>query len=165
MERIVDVARYISREYEKMSCAPIDEMKLHKLLYFIQRESLAITGNPMFPETFEGWKYGPVSRVVRDFCMRDGTYDIENEVGELAPNNAYIAKNVLIQYGIYESWKLSEMSHKEFSWNNARKGLLPGENGSEVLSLDDIRKDAEKVRPYDPVWDMYYDEFEDVEEA
>ncbi len=31
--------------------------------------------------------------------------------------------------------------------------------------MDDIRKDAEKVRPYDPIWDMYYDEFDNVEEA
>jgi len=28
--------------------------------------------------------------------------------------------------------------------------------------LEDIKEDAKKVRPYDYVWDMYYDEFEDV---
>ena len=31
------------------------------------------------------------------------------------------------------------------------------------MILADIKKDAEKVRPYDHVWDMYYDEFEDIE--
>ena len=30
--------------------------------------------------------------------------------------------------------------------------------------LSDIQEDAKKVRPYDHVWDMYYDEFEDAEE-
>ena len=60
------------------------------------------------------------------------------------------------------SWKLSEISHKEISWQNARKNLVDGENGSEPLSIDDIRKDAEKVRPYDSMYDMYYDEFEDA---
>lgn len=40
-------------------------------------------------------------------------------------------------------------------------GLKAEQNGSRILSLDDMRKDAEKVRPYDHVWDMYYDEFED----
>ena len=42
---------------------------------------------------------------------------------------------------------------------------LVGENGREPLSIDDIRKDAEKVRPYDSMYDMYYDEFEDAEVA
>ncbi len=163
MERIIDVAQYIFREYEKMSSTPIDEMKLHKLLYLVQRESFAITGTPMFTETFEGWKYGPVSRVVRNCYTRDGMYDSEGEIGDISPENAYIAKNILLQYGIYESWKLSELSHKEISWRNARRGLLPEQNGARILSMDDIRKDAEKVRPYDPIWDMYYDEFDDVE--
>lgn len=30
------------------------------------------------------------------------------------------------------------------------------------LPIDDIRDNAKKARPYDPVWDMYYDEFEDL---
>ena len=38
------------------------------------------------------------------------------------------------------------------------------ENGYVDLNLDDIREDAKKVRPYDHVWDMYYDEFEDASE-
>ena len=27
--------------------------------------------------------------------------------------------------------------------------------------MENIREDAKKVRPYDYMWDMYYDEFED----
>lgn len=165
MERIINVAQYIFRAYKEMASTPIDEMKLHKLLYFTQRESFAITGTPMFEEPFEGWKYGPVSRIVRNCYTEDGLYDSESAIGDISPENAYIAKNVLLQYGIYESWKLSELSHKELSWRNARKGLSPEENGARILALDDIREDAEKVRPYDPIWDMYYDEFNDVEDV
>lgn len=42
-----------------------------------------------------------------------------------------------------------------------RKG--GGEWYNRPLSLEDIRKDAEKVRPYDSVWDMFYDEFDELE--
>lgn len=66
MEKILNVAKYIVDTYKKISGTSIDEMKLHKLLYFTQRENLAITGQAMFQEPFEGWKYGPVSRAVRD---------------------------------------------------------------------------------------------------
>ena len=164
MERVVDLAQYIFDRYKSISggAAP-DEMKLHKLLYFTQREALAITDNPLFPETFYGWKYGPVCREIRLCYTPDGMAD--DNIRPVSHESAYIANNIVEQYGGYESWKLSELSHKEISWRNARKGLEPGQNGNKPLSLEDIRKDAEKVRPYDSLYDMYYDEFEDAEET
>lgn len=161
MERIIDVAQYIYDEYKRQSGEAVDEMKLHKLLYFTQRESIAITNEPMFNEEFEGWKYGPVSEIVRRCYTVDGMY-IE-DAKEISTESAYIAKNVILQYGALASWKLSQISHKELSWINSRKGLPEGANGNRPLKLEDIRRDAEKVRPYDSVWDMYYDEFEELE--
>lgn len=161
MVRAIDVAQYIFQEYKTMSGKPIDEMKLHKLLYFTQRECLAITNEPMFPEMFEGWKYGPVCREVRECYTEDGMY--ANNLHDIPNAEKYITKNIVIQYGIYESWKLSQLSHQEISWQNSRKGIPSGQNGNRILKLEDIRKDAEKVRPYDSVWDMFYDEFDDAE--
>lgn len=48
MEKIVDVAQYVYKYYLKETDEKIDEMKLHKLLYFVQRESYALLGKPMF---------------------------------------------------------------------------------------------------------------------
>ena len=163
MEKIVDVAQYIYDEYKRQSGENIDEMKLHKLLYFTQRESLAITNEPLFAENFEGWKYGPVSKEVRVHYADDGMH-YENKK-PLSAEGAYITKNVILQYGVLASWKLSQLSHNEFSWKNSRKGLAEEENGNVLLLIDDIRTDAEKVRPYDAIYDMYYDEFEDAEVA
>ncbi|MBR1860486.1 MAG: DUF4065 domain-containing protein [Lachnospiraceae bacterium] len=162
MARAIDVAQAIYKEYKAISGKNIDEMKLHKLLYLSQRESLAITNKPLFPENFEGWKYGPVCREVRNCYTEDGMYS--DEINEILAEEQYIVKNVVIQYGALESWKLSELSHKEISWRNARKGIPEGQNGSRILLLDDIRKDAQKIRPYDSIWDMYYDEFQEAAE-
>ena len=153
MERIIDVAQRQSGEV-------IDDMKLHKLLYFVQRESLTITNAPMFNEEFEGWKCGSVSETVRRCYTRDGMY--VEDAREISAESAYIAKNIILQYGAMASWKLSEISHKEISWRNSRKGLLEGANGNRPLALEDIRKDAEKVRQYDSAWDMFYDEFDEL---
>ena len=159
MEKILNVAEYIFKEYNRVTGELIDEMKLQKLLYFSQRETLAILNKPLFNEEFEGWKYGPISREVRTVYTEDGinadTKDIKNE-------SKYIINNVILEYGALASWKLSKISHKEISWINSRKGLKDGENGNRKIKLEDIREDAKKVRPYDHVWDMYYDEFEDV---
>ncbi len=163
MERILDVAQYIYDEYKRQSGENIDEMKLHKLLYFTQRESLAITNEPLFAENFEGWKYGPVSKEVRAHYADDGMHYADKK--PLSAEGAYIAKNVILQYGALASWKLSQLSHNESSWRNSRRGLAEEENGNVLLLIDDIRTDAEKVRPYDSMYDMYYDEFEDAEVA
>ena len=160
MESVYAVAQYIFEEYRKASGQTIDEMKLHKLLYFTQRESIAILGIPMFDEVFEGWKYGPVCKVIRSSYTQDG---INAKFINISYDNAYIVNNVISEYGAIESWKLSEMSHKELSWMNSRRGLIEGEIGGVPLNIDDIKLDAKKVRPYDHVWDMYYDEFENAE--
>ena len=100
MERVVDVARYICDEYQKMSGEAIDEMKLHKLLYFSQRESFAVTGKPLFADEFEGWRYGPVCVAVRkSFCQGE---IISKEIEKISDEAVYIISNVIAQYG--ELW-------------------------------------------------------------
>lgn len=163
MEKAVNVARYICDEYKIISGEPIDEMKLHKLLYFSQRESIAITGEPLFEDEFEGWKFGPVCVSVREHFCEGEIISIENEI--ISQASAYLVKNIIIQYGELASWKLSKLSHAEISWINSRKGLAPHDNGNKKLLLKDIIEDAEKVRSYDSIWDMYIDEFEDYKEA
>lgn len=159
MEKILNVAEYIFREYYRVTGELIDEMKLQKLLYFSQRETLAILNKPLFNEEFEGWKYGPISREIRTVFTEDG---INAETEDIKSESKYIINNVILEYGALASWKLSKLSHKEVSWLNSRRGLKEEENGNRKIKLEDIKEDAKKVRPYDYVWDMYYDEFEDV---
>ena len=159
MEKILNVAEYIFKEYYRVTGELIDEMKLQKLLYFSQRKTLAILNKPLFNEEFEGWKYGPISREVRTVFTKDG---INTDTEDIKSESKYIINNVILEYGSLASWKLSEISHKEVSWLNSRKDLKDGENGDRKIKLEDIKEDAKKVRPYDHVWDMYYDEFEDV---
>ena len=159
MEKILNVAEYIFKECYRVTGELIDEMKLQKRLYFSQRETLAILNKPLFNEEFEGWKYGPISREVRTVFTKDG---INTDTEDIKSENKYIINNVILEYGSLASWKLSEISHKEVSWLNSRKDLKDGENGNRKIKLEDIKEDAKKVRPYDHVWDMYYDEFEDV---
>ena len=158
MEKIINVAQYIFNEYKRVTEEIIDEMKLQKLLYFSQRETFAILNQPLFNEVFEGWKYGPVSREVRTVFTEDG---INAQTEDIKSESKYIINNIIQEYGALVSWKLSALTHKETSWLNSRKGLKKQENGNVKIKMEDIREDAKKVRPYDYMWDMYYDEFED----
>lgn len=144
MITVLQAASYIIRRYKKDFGTDIDEMKLHKLLYFAQRESLIMRGEPMFDADFEAWKYGPVVIEVRDKFR-------ENALDEALDEDAlkeYIAvfDSVFMRYAVKDSWNLSLLTHGESSWQNARKGLAPDEKGSTKLSLDDIRWDAERIK-------------------
>lgn len=160
MEKAINVANYISKEYENVTGKKIDELKLQKLLYFAQRESIALLGDCLFSDEMEGWIHGPVIKEVRG-CFEDG--DLNCLVESVSDSSKYLLKNVILEYGHYDSWYLRDLSHKEKSWKNSRQGLAPREPGDTPLKIEDIMEDAKKVRPYDHVWDMYYDEFEDIE--
>lgn len=161
MEKVIDVAQCIFDEYRKQTKEIIDELKLHKLLYFAQRESFAIANEPLFEELFEGWKHGPVCRVVRKNYTESG---INGANGNVSAKCRYIVNSVIQEYGSLASWKLSELSHKEQSWKNSRIGLEEGENGNRKIKLEDIRMDAQKVRPYNCEWNIPQNEIEDGED-
>jgi uncharacterized phage-associated protein len=158
MDRIIDAAAYVVKKYLEITGEMLVETKLHKLLYFTQREALAITGEPAFIGDFEGWKFGPVSREVRNNFYNG---EIIVPTHEISESLQYIVNNVILEYGSLAAWRLSQLSHMDSSWRNSRRGLSSDDVGHVVLSLEDIRADASKIRPYDHVWDMYYDEFED----
>lgn len=163
MSRAVDIARYIYDYYKSINNENIDEMKLHKLLYFSQREKLAITNDILFDDRMEGWKYGPVVPTVRACFSRP--YGVLCDTNQISEEDAYIVRNVVSLYGTMSSLNLKDMSHDEYSWKHSREGLGCKDTGNRELLIDDIKKDAEKIRPFDYAWGMYYDEFEDLEEA
>ncbi len=162
MDKIIDVAQYLCAAYKRMLGEQLDEMKLHKLLYFAQRESLAVWNRPLFAGDFEGWCYGPICR---ELCHCLQVKEGKTGEEEVSDECRYLVNNVVLEYGPMATCKLCEMSHHESSWLKARQGVDEGKNSAKKLDLEDIREDARKVRPYDYVWDMYYDEFDDAEET
>lgn len=148
MENVLDIALYLYKQYEIKMHKGIDEMKLHKLLYFSQRESLVRTNQPLFKEEFEGWKYGPVCILIRE-AFKNKIFDTEesfdNIAEKLSKESCNIIQVVLETYGHKESWSLSDITHEEYSWRKSREGLKDGENGNQIILLDDIRVDAERI--------------------
>ena len=54
-------------------------MKLHKLLYFTQRECLIQKGEPMFDAQFEAWKYGPVMVQIHQHYKNDSLPELMDQ--------------------------------------------------------------------------------------
>lgn len=144
MEDVIKIASYIVSRYQNEYGSCMDEMKLHKLLYFTQRESIIQTGTPLFDTAFEAWKYGPVLVEIRRY-YKNNLLKVELPADKIEQYQPIFDK-VFQQYASKDSWSLSTITHGEYSWQNARKGVSEKENSSNKMQIDDIRKDAERIR-------------------
>ncbi len=142
MEKTMCVAKTLYHMYNEKNGVWMDEMKMHKLMYFAQRESLMYHNAPLFESDFFGWKYGPVLKEVRsEYRLPKPFSKVSGTVSEVTLK---LLETVLERYGNLSSWKLSSLSHKEFSWKYARKGLEASEDGDVKLTLDAMKVDATK---------------------
>ena len=143
MENMKDVATYICRRYEQQYGVSIDEMKLHKLMYFAQRESLIQTGEPLFPDTFYGWKYGPVLKELRRLFSASALVGDVDE--NLCSRIAKIMDAVFCQYATKDSWSLSRLTHGEYSWQRSREDVPESSNSDNPIRIEDIKIDAARI--------------------
>ena len=145
LERVLEAAKYIAHRYKAEYGQSIDEMKLHKLLYFAQRESLIQTAQPLFSESFVGWKFGPVMLPIRS-AYKHGLLEKSQYNINCDENFSKIMDKIFSDYAPKEAWSLSRLTHGEFSWQQSRRGIKPGENGTTLMRLEDIKKDAERIK-------------------
>lgn len=130
MADVTDVAAYILEE-----CGSLSTMKLQKLAFYSQAYHLVRTGSELFPEDFQAWANGPVSPALfsrhrKRFVISRGAFGERN-----APSRDEAASidHVLSRLGEYNGSQLSDMSHKEAPWLNARAGCAPDARCSRVI--------------------------------
>lgn len=143
MHDMKTAASYLCGRYEEAYGQKIDEMKLHKLMYFAQRESLIRTGEPLFDAEFQGWRFGPVLPALREVYKANDFAPLEEL--ELGADQAALDA-VFDEYAESDSWNLSLLSHGEICWKRSRKGIAPHESSSNPIPLEDIRADADRMQ-------------------
>ena len=123
---MMNVASYIYNRYLDTKGEKIDEMKLHKMLYFAQRESFIQKNEPLFAEIFYGWKYGSILKEIRIAYRDDAFYSCIDK--EIVSRIKDIMDKVFEEYANKDSWSLSRLTHGEIAWKNSRKGVSDGAN-------------------------------------
>ena len=143
MHDMKTAAAYLCGRYEEAYGQKIDEMKLHKLMYFAQRESLILRDEPLFDAAFQGWRFGPVLPDLRE-VYKSGDFAPLAEL-DLGDDRAALDA-VFDEYAEADSWNLSLLSHGEICWKRSRKGVAPHESSANPIPLEDIRMDADRMR-------------------
>ena len=132
MANVFDVAKYI---LEKQG--PMTTMKLQKLVYYSQAWSVVWDEKPLFAEEIQAWASGPVVRELYD--EHKGMFQIpslnKGNTDNLKPEEKETIDAVLQAYGDKPAQWLSDLTHMEKPWNEAREGIPIGQNCENEITL------------------------------
>lgn len=133
MATVHDVAAYILADKKQMTT-----MKLQKLCYYSQGWSLAWDEAPLFPNVIEAWANGPVIYDLYDhhrgqFVVSEWKWGDPNN---LTQEQRDTVDAVLASYGDLSGQQLSDKTHSERPWLEAREGLSAGDRSNKRISLD-----------------------------
>ena len=134
MASAIDVATYIVQQKQ-----PVTHMKLQKLVYYSQAWTLVWEEAPLFSEPIEAWVNGPVVPVL--FAKLQGKFqvlptDLPPDAGQnLTETEKANIQKILGFYGEKDPQWLSDLTHMEKPWVDARIGLAPNERGNREITL------------------------------
>lgn len=125
MASVHDVAVYILQKRGKMSA-----MKLQKLVYYAKAWHLVWDDAPLFPEEIQAWANGPV--VYELYQTHRGRFEVTAGLFKTgSPDNLTLSEQqsidaVLTHYGKLKAYELSDLTHREAPWKDARGGIPAG---------------------------------------
>ena len=141
----LNVARYfIIRAYEDGIEAEMTNMKVQKLLYYAQSLHLALYNEPLFAEEIQAWRYGPVCPPAYNFYSEFEAKQLpipdKESLLQLPREKKELLEEIWEYFGGYHAYVLSDMTHGEFPWKKARKGLPPQASSTEPILLNDMKE-------------------------
>jgi uncharacterized phage-associated protein len=136
---VFDVAKYILKK-----TGSITTMKLQKLVYYSQAWSLVWDEKPLFSEKIEAWSNGPVVREL--FERHRGSFKIsasklcQGDARRLKKEEKETIDGVLSYYADKPSQWLSDLTHAEDPWREARAGLPAMIRGANEITLESMAR-------------------------
>ena len=135
MTSIYDVAKYILNKL-----GAIDSYKLQKLCYYTKAWSLALGEGSLFPEKFEAWVHGPVSREL--FQEHKGAFRIHSlgfhkgNARNISEEQKDVIEATLVFMGGMSGKDLEKRTHDEDPWVHARIGVEEEDRCSNIIDED-----------------------------
>ena len=132
MATAVDVASFI-----RAAIPGVSRLKLLKLVYYAQAWALAWDRAPLFSERIEAWAEGPVVRSL--WAKEKHVAMVEPNADALTAEERDTVRGVLAFYAGFNGEDLSEITHVEKPWHDAREGLPHGEKSQGEITLEAMR--------------------------
>ena len=119
MYKALDVAEYTIRKANAID-DPISNLKLQKILYFIQAAFLITKNRPCFKEEIEAWGFGPVVPVVyREYKAYGGVcipHFTDRPIETIEKEDMVLIDEIVEFCKPYSSVDLTDVSMKQDPW-------------------------------------------------
>ena len=120
---VLDIAQYIIQKYNEQNIC-INNLKLQKILYFIQAEFLVATNQPCFCDEIQAWNFGPViPTVYREYAAFGSTnipYFKKTDVQYLFhKKDIKLIDDITNQCSKYSSSSLTDITMNQTPWLSA----------------------------------------------
>ena len=120
--KALDVARYIIARCNQQG-QTISNLKLQKILYFVQAEFLVSKDKECFIENIEAWDFGPVvPEVYHRYKVYGGTNIPVLNDDDFCPFNKFdkkIADEIIDECSKYSASALVDITHRQSPWVTA----------------------------------------------
>lgn len=121
---------------------PITNLKLQKVLFYIQAKSFLMCGEPIFQDEIEAWRHGPVIRdVYNAFCpfisfpLDEKDILVRQNLPELDDTSFYIVYSTVKETIPYSAWELVDKTKKTKVWKDSYES-----NKYNIISKESIKK-------------------------
>jgi uncharacterized phage-associated protein len=102
----------------------LTNLKIQKLLYYVQGFHLAMYDKPIFEEKIMAWEHGPVVPEIYHRFKHLGSNIIPAESRMKIPKLTKKEMELIIEvndiYGQFSAWKLRNMTHEETPWKETK---------------------------------------------
>ena len=143
MYSVLDVARYIIWYCKKQGYS-ISNLKLQKILYFVQANFLVSANSACFEEEIEAWDFGPVApEAYHEFKIYGSAeipeFECRNADNLIVKKDKDLINEMVDQCAKYSASSLVEITHNQDPWNNVYEKYC-----NNTITNDSIKQFFEK---------------------
>lgn len=115
------IVKAANSEFESLVC----NMKLQKMLYYMQGFHLAYFETPLFKEDIEAWMYGPVVPSIYEKFKSNGNAGIQydGKIITLTKEEEDLFNEVYRVYENFSAIGLMNLTHSEPPWKSVPTGV------------------------------------------
>jgi len=134
---VIDVAHKVIYACDAERGDIISNLKLQKMLYYLQGFFIAVFDRKLFKEPIEAWQYGPVVRNAyfhfKEFGSGAITLKGDETIIDLPSLESKLFNDVMSEYGQFSAVKLMHMTHEELPWKKTFDEKPEGEITYDLL--------------------------------
>ena len=117
---VMDIANKIIFKTDIEHGDSISNLKLQKMLYYMQGFHIAHFNEPLFDDDIVAWQYGPVVPIVyssfKKFGRGEISLSLDVNIPTMSLEEELLFDEVYEVYGQFSAVKLMEMTHNENPW-------------------------------------------------